>query len=109
MPDPAAQLARIDAAGFDIQTLDRFPRSVAVLRNHAIALLESTPAGLRMLGSPGWRMADGQNPAIGVLVEANGRQVFRAKQSVVEATEERLAELRAFREELESLLESAGA
>ena len=53
-----------------------------------------------MLGTPGWRMGE----AIGVLVERDGRPVFQAKQEVVEATADRLATLRRFREELEKLL-----
>jgi hypothetical protein len=53
-----------------------------------------------MMGTPGWRIGD----AIGVLVERDGRQVFQAKQEIVEATAERLDRLRRFREELEKLL-----
>ena len=53
-----------------------------------------------MMGTPGWRMGE----AIGVLVERDGRQVFQAKQEVVEATADRLETLRRFREELEKLL-----
>ena len=55
---------------------------------------------LEVLGTPGWRVGE----AIGVLVERNGRQVFQAKQEVVEATAERLETLRRFRAELEQLL-----
>ena len=40
----------------------------------------------------------------GVLVEMDGRQVFRAKDEIVEATPERLETLRRFREELKELL-----
>jgi hypothetical protein len=39
-----------------------------------------------------------------VLVEKDGRQVFQAKEQMVEATPERLQELRAFRAELQELL-----
>jgi len=46
--------------------------------------------------------------AIGVLVERDGRQVFQAKQEVVEATADRLEMLCRFRAELEELLR-AGA
>ena len=63
-------------------------------------LLVPTPQGLQMLGTPGWRMGE----AIGVLVERDGRQVFQAKQEVVEATADRLERLRRFRAELEKLL-----
>ena len=87
MPDPAHQLAELYAAGFDVQTFERYPRAVGVLRDGAIALLEPTPAGLRMIGTPGWRMGE----VMGVLVEKDGHQVFQAKQEVVEATPERVA------------------
>jgi hypothetical protein len=101
MPDPAEQLARIYAAGFSIQTFDRFPRAAAVMRDGAVALLEPTPAGLRMIGSPGWRMGE----LMGVLVEENGRKIFRYKEQVIEATPERLDALARFRSDLEVLLE----
>ena len=57
-----------------------------------------------MMGTPGWRMGE----AIGVLVERDGRQVFQAKQEIVEATADRLDALRRFRTELEELLTSGG-
>ena len=41
---------------------------------------------------------------LGVLVEKDGRQFFQAKSEIVEATPERLEELRRFREDLEQLL-----
>jgi len=53
-----------------------------------------------MMGTPGWRMGE----TIGVLVERDGRQVFQAKQEIVEATADRLDRLRGFRAELERLL-----
>ena len=100
MPDPADQLQRIYLAGFELQTFERFPRAVGVVRDGCIALLEASPAGLLMLGTPGWKIGD----AIGVLVEKGGRQVFQAKDQIVEASPERLEALRAFRQELNSLL-----
>jgi len=102
MPDPAEQLQRLYAAGFEFQTFERFPRSVGVIREECIALLEPTPEGLKMVGTPGWRMGE----VIGVLVEKEGRQVFQAKSEIVEATPERLEKLRRFREELENVLKS---
>jgi len=98
--DSAAQLQRIYLAGFELQTFDRFPKCVGVVRDGCIALLVPSPQGLEVLGTPGWRVGE----AIGVLVERNGRQVFQAKQEVVEATAERLETLRRFRAELEQLL-----
>ena len=100
MPDSAEQLQRIYLAGFELQTFDRFPKAVGVVRGGCIALLEATPAGLRMIGSPGWRMGE----VMGVLVDEGGRQVFRAKSETLGATPERLEELRRFRADLDKLL-----
>ncbi|MBZ5569450.1 MAG: hypothetical protein LAN64_16580 [Acidobacteriia bacterium] len=72
------------------------------MRGRCIALLEATPEGLKMIGTPGWRMGE----VMGVLVEEGDRQVFRAKSETVEATPERLEELRLFRGGLEALLSS---
>ena len=104
MPDPAEQLQRIYAAGFELQTFDRYPRSVGVVRDNCIALLDVTPEGLKMLGTPGWRMGE----VMGVLVEREGRQVFQAKSELVDATPERFELLRRFRADLEKLLEEGG-
>ncbi len=100
--DAAEQLQRIYLAGFELQTFDRFPKAIGVIRGECIALLEAAPAGLRMIGTPGWRLGE----VMGVLVEEGGRQVFRAKAEVVEATPERLETLRTFRADLDSLLAS---
>lgn len=56
--------------------------------------------GFQILGTPGWRVGE----AIGVLVEKDGLQVFQNKQELVEATEEKLAALRSFKEDLKRLL-----
>ena len=101
--DSSQQLQRLYLAGFDIQTFDRFPRAVGVVRDNCIALLEATPEGLKMIGTPGWRMGG----VMGVLVEHGGRQVFQYKSEMVEATPERLETLRRFREDLETLLAAA--
>ncbi len=103
MPDPAEQLQRIYLAGFEFQTFDRFPHAVGVVREQCIALLEPTPEGLRMIGTPGWRMGE----VMGVLIEKEGKQVFQAKSEVVEATPERMEALRRFRADLENLLAPA--
>jgi hypothetical protein len=100
VPDPSEQLARLYAAGFEIQQFERYPRTVGVLRYGVVALVEPTPQGLRLVGVPGWRMGE----VMGVLVEEGGRQVFRAKAEVVEATAERLEALGRFRRELEEAL-----
>ena len=88
-PDPAEQLQRLYLAGFDLQTFDRFPKCVGVMRDNCIALLVPGPEGLQVLGTPGWRMGE----VMGVLTESDGRQVFQAKQETLEATPERLTKL----------------
>jgi len=96
----AEQLQRIYLAGFDVQTFDRYPNAIGVIRDGCIALLRATPTGLQLIGAPGWRMGE----VLGVLVEKHGREVFQAKSEIVEATPERLEALRRFRSDLEQLL-----
>jgi hypothetical protein len=98
--DAAEQLQRIYLAGFELETFERFPKAVGVVRDQCIALLEATAEGLKMIGTPGWRIGE----VMGVLTEQGGRQVFQAKSDIVEATPERLEVLRRFRAELENLL-----
>ena len=52
MPDPAEQLQRIYLAGFELQTFDRFPKCIGVVRDSCIALLVPSVGGLQMLGTP---------------------------------------------------------
>ena len=100
MPDSAEQLQRLYLAGFELQTFDRYPNAVGVLRDGCIALMRATPTGLEMIGIPGWRMGE----VLGVLVEKDGRQVFQAKSEIEDATQDRLEALRRFRQDLERLL-----
>jgi len=105
MPDSAEQLQRIYIAGFELQTFDRYPKCVGVIRGDCIALLVPGVDGLQILGTPGWRMGE----IMGVLTEIDGRPVFQAKAEVLEATEERLCALREFGEDLKQLLRFSGA
>jgi len=98
--DSADQLQRIYLAGFDVETFDRFPKCIGVVRDGCVALLVPGVEGMQILGSPGWRMGE----AIGVLTTIDGRQVFQHKEQVVEATPGRLDALRRFREDLKRLL-----
>ncbi|MGA8538864.1 MAG: hypothetical protein WB566_05160 [Terriglobales bacterium] len=100
MPDSAEQLQRLYLAGFELQTFDRYPKCVGVLRDGCIAMLVPGVDGLQILGTPGWRMGE----VMGVLTEKEGRQVFQAKSEAVEATPERLAILQKFRDDLRKLL-----
>ena len=96
MPDSTEQLQRIYLAGFELQTFERYPKCIGVMRDNCVALLVPGVDGLQILGTPGWRMGE----VMGVLTEREGRKVFQAKREVVEATPERLALLQRFRQDL---------
>ncbi len=98
--DLSEQLQRIYLAGFELQTFDRFPKAIGVVKGNCIALLTPTPTGLTTIGTPGWKMGE----VLGVLTEVRGRKVFQAKSEIIEATPERIDELTRFREELSQLL-----
>jgi hypothetical protein len=100
MPDSAEQLQRLYLAGFELQTFERYPKCVGVVRDNCVALLVPGVDGLQILGTPGWRMGE----VMGVLTERAGRQVFQAKSEMVEATADRLAVWQRFRNELAELL-----
>ena len=100
MPDSAEQLQRLYLAGFELQTFERFPKCIGVVRGNCVALLVPDVEGLQILGAPGWRMGE----VMGVLTEREGRKVFQAKSEVVEATPERLEVLQKFQEELKDAL-----
>jgi len=98
--DSTEQLQRIYVAGFELQTFDRYPKCIGVIRDNCVALLVPGVDGLQVLGSPGWRMGE----VMGVLTEREGRPVFQAKSEFVEATAERLETLQRFREDLAGFL-----
>lgn len=98
--DPAEQLQRIYLAGFELQTFDRYPKCVGVIRDNCVALLVPGVDGMQILGTPGWRIGE----VMGVLTEKDGRRVFQAKEEIVEATEERLKLVADFARDLRGLL-----
>jgi len=98
--DSAEQLQHIYLAGFELQTFDRYPKCIGVIRDNCVALLVPGVDGLQVLGTPGWRMGE----VMGVLTEREGSQVFQAKSEIVEATAERLEALQKFREDLMAIL-----
>jgi hypothetical protein len=104
MADSAEQLQQLYVAGFELQTFDRYPKCVGVVRNDCVALLVPGVEGLQMMGTPGWRMGE----VMGVLTSVEGRQVFQAKSEIVEATAERLAALQKFREDVAAVLRERG-
>ena len=100
MPDSAEQLQRLYLAGFELQTFERYPKCIGVVRENCVALLVPGVDGLQILGSPGWRMGE----VMGVLTEREGSKVFQAKNEIVEATPERIEALEKFGDELKELL-----
>ena len=100
--DSAQQLQQLYAAGFDLQTFDRFPKAIGVLRDNCIAFLVPGPDGLQLLGNVGWRMGE----SLGLLVERGGQKVFVHKQETLEATPERVATLERFKADLKAILRS---
>ena len=104
MQDSAEQLQRLYMAGFELETFERFPKAIGVLREGYIAFLVPGPEGLQILGNVGRRMGE----SLGPLVERNGRKVFVHKQEEIEATEEMIAELERFRADLKRLLHQEG-
>jgi hypothetical protein len=100
MPDSAEQLQRLYLAGFELQTFERYPKCIGVVRDGCVVLLVPGVDGLQILGTPGWRMGE----VMGVLTEREGRQVFQAKSEIVEATPEKLAILQKFRDDVAEVL-----
>src|SRR4051812_34481197 len=98
--DSAEQLQKIYLAGFELETRELYPAAVVVIKGNCVALLQATPSGLTMIGTPGWRMGE----LMGVVTEVRGKKVFQSKNELLEATPERLQELSTFRAELASLL-----
>jgi hypothetical protein len=96
MPDSAEQLQLLYLAGFELQTFERYPKCIGVMRDDCVALLVPGVDGLQILGTPGWRLGE----VMGVLTEKDGRKVFQAKSEMVEATPERLAILQKFKQDL---------
>jgi hypothetical protein len=105
MPDSAEQLQRLYLAGFELQTFERYPKCIGVVRDGCVALLVPGVDGLQILGTPGWRMGE----VMGVLTEREGWQVFQAKSEIVEATPEKLAILQKFRDDAAEVLRKKDA
>ena len=105
MTDSSEILQSLYLAGYELQTFDRFPRAIGVIKGNCIALLEPTGNGLRVIGRPGWRMGE----VLGVLTEVSGRKVFQVKEQIIDATPERLQILRHFQTDIERLIHSVNA
>lgn len=98
--DPAEQLQKLYLAGFELQTFDRFPKAIGVVRDNCIAFLVPGSDGLQILGNAGWRMGE----SLGPLVERSGKKVFVHKNEILEATDERLDIFERFKADLKNLL-----
>lgn len=98
--DTAEILQKIYMAGFELETFELYPKAVGVVRGECVALLVPAHDGLQMLGTPGWKVAG----RVGVLTTLKGQRVFQSKSDSVEATDERVAALRKFEEELRPLM-----
>jgi hypothetical protein len=98
--DSAEQLQQLYAAGFDLETFERFPKAIGVVRDNCIAFLVPGPEGLQILGNVGWRMGE----SLGPLVERQGQKVFVHKQETLEATPDRIAILEKFKSDLKKIL-----
>src|SRR5882762_11976594 len=90
--DSAEQLQKLYLAGFELETFERFPKAIGVVRNNCIAFLVPGPDGLQILGNIGWRMGE----SLGPLVERDGRQVFVHKGEIIEASKEKVLALKQF-------------
>jgi hypothetical protein len=94
-------LARIQEAGFSFVAFPMYANYVGVRRGDCACLL--APIGnsaFRIFGEPSWLLAG----HLTVRVTRHGRPHFVWKIQSLEATTERLDELRAFAESLEALL-----
>lgn len=87
-------------AGFELQTFERFPKAIGVLRDQWIAFLVPGPDGLQILGNIGRRMGE----SLGPLVERNGRKVFLHKDESIDATPDLIEGYERFRVDLKNIL-----
>src|SRR5258707_15194171 len=101
---PEEQLQRLYVSGFDLQTFERFPKAIGVLRDNCVAFLVPGPDGLQVLGNVGWRMGE----SLGPLIERGGKKVFVHKEETLEATPERIEILERFRSDLDAILHGEG-
>jgi hypothetical protein len=97
---PEEQLQQLYLSGFDLQTFERFPKAIGVLRDGCVAFLVPGPDGLQILGNIGWQMGE----SLGPLVERGGRKVFVHKGEELDATPERIETLRRFESDLKVAL-----
>jgi hypothetical protein len=99
----AAWLERLHKSGFEIVAFPMYASYVGLRKGSCVALVEpAAEGGFKLLGQP--TILIGGN--ISVRVKKDGRDWFVWKQERLEATPQRLAELKAFAEELERQITS---
>src|SRR3984893_16998052 len=95
---------RLFGAGFRPIAMPPYENALCVRRGECAALLAPVAnAGLRLLAAPTY-IVDGN---LSVKLKRGKGEVFVWKKREIEATPERLKELKAFRHELTSILEEA--
>jgi hypothetical protein len=98
-----ARLERLRESGFEIVAFPMYASYVGLRKGNCAALVEPGASGeFKLFGQP--TILIGGN--FSVRVKKRGRDWFVWKQEQTEATAERLAELKAFAEELERYLTS---
>ncbi|HUN62688.1 MAG TPA: hypothetical protein VMU53_11895 [Candidatus Sulfotelmatobacter sp.] len=105
-PAQADVLKRLFAAGFRPIAIPPYESVLCVHRGECAALLTPVENGGLRLMAPVTLIVDGN---LSVRLKKPGGDVFVWKKSEVAATEERLRQLEAFREELEGMLEVGNA
>lgn len=97
---------RLFGAGFRPIAIPPYEKALCVHRGECAALLAPVEnGGLKLLAAPTFLV----NGNLGVRVKKGNGEVFVFKKDFLEATAERLKELKAFREELVGILELGGS
>jgi hypothetical protein len=100
-PEHVASLERLHGRGFEIVAFPMYASYVGLRKGSCVALVEPVAAGgFQLLGQP--TLLLGGN--FSVRVKKDGREWFVWKQEKLEATAERMAELKAFSVELDTQL-----
>ncbi len=99
-PEQIAVFQRLAAREFQMVALPLYANAVGVRKASCAALLVPAGGGMKLFAEPCY-LVDGN---LSVRIARGGRQWFVWKKKRVEATPERLAELKQFTEELCGLL-----
>ena len=99
-----AVLERLAGAGYEIVAFPMYASAVGVRRGECAALLERVEGGMRLRGEACW-LVEGN---LSVRVRRDGREWFVWKKKQVEATEERVAEVKQFQEDVKRMLAGRG-